>query len=360
MIGEEFELEAIRAVAAADGDPDSALRESARAELLALIEHGASARGAIRPRVLKRRPRLPLPAWGLGAFSGLAAAITAAVVVLAHGAAVQPASAVAAVLERAARAPSLVTPVHLGPHQVWYVEQVWAGQTTQHPASCMSDCYETRVIRWWVGPSRYSMHQYVTSRSARLHRIRSAPPNRPMIPARYSPRWSGVGAGYDQLLHYGRMLTTSTSLGSLRWLMLHLPAAHITRPLPRWETEQLMFAGISGILSQPRVPARMLSGLYRLLATMPGASLRGRVRDTLGRPALELDYRLPVAPAQRGKLRLQWELLFDPRSFALLDTIQRTVSSSPKLPSSYAEMAYVNSGLVRRIGALPRTSSPRP
>jgi len=271
------------------------------------------------------------------------------VLVLGHGGAVQPASAVAALLDRAANnSTSLVGPVHLGPGQVWYVEQESVtGNTT---AACKTGCYETRLVRWWVGPRRYSMHTYVLSRSATRPTITRAPPNVPMKAARFSARWSGVGGGYDLLFHYKLMLTVSTRPSSLRSMLLHPRGVrNVPRNPPRWEREQLIFTGIQSILLEPRVPARMLAALYRLLATMPGATLKGQVTDTLGRHAIEVDYQMPNAPTVHGtKIRLA--LLFDPKSYALLDTIQ--VITSKKFPS-YSDMAYVSHGLVHRIGGLP-------
>jgi hypothetical protein len=146
------------------------------------------------------------------------------------------------------------------------------------------------------------------------------------------------------------MLTVSTSVSSLRWLLWHLPSQHWPGPQPRWAVEQIIFMNIQGILLEPRVPARMLSGLYRLLATMPGATLKGDVTDTLGRRALEVDYRYPLSPRERGT-DMKLALLFDPESYALLDVTQTTTST--KFPDSYSETSYVNSGLVHHIGALP-------
>lgn len=351
MNSDEFELEAIRAVASCEVEPDRQHRERARAELMTMITRELTTVDGARRERFRWRRTISAPARGIGALSGLAAAIAALVLILGHGGAAQPTSAAAALLERAANATAMVSPVHLGPGQVWYVEQVWTGQTTEYPRTCKADCYETRVVRWWVGPRRYSMHQYVISRSAKLERITKAPPNVPMTAAPYSPRWSGVGGGYDLLFHYKLMLTAPTGTNSLRALLLHPPGLRgVPAKMPRWEAEQLILENIQGILLEPRVPARMLSGLYRLLATMPGATLKGEVTDTLGRRAVEVEYRLPVGPRQHGQ-DLRYELLFDPKSYVLLDTIG--ITTSRKLPTSYSEEAYVTSGLVHRIGGLP-------
>jgi hypothetical protein len=278
----------------------------------------------------------------------VAAAVVAAVIVIGHGGAVQPQSAAAAVLERAAKAPAMVSPLHLGPHQYWYVEDVTALQTTQHPRTCKADCDETQVVRWWVGPSKYSMHTYVIARPAKRTTVTQAPPNVPMKAAPNSVRWSGIGGGYDRGLHYQAMLTVPTSVGALRKLTAHLGLQPNSKPLPRVDEEQFIFENVQGILQQPRVPARMLSGLYRLLATLPGARLVGQVTDTLGRPAVEVLYKLPEAPASHT--HLSYALLFDPKSYVLLDVLSTATGKYP----SYDDTAYVNSGLVKRIGGLPK------
>ncbi len=350
MIGEQFELEAIRAVMAADGDPDAGRHARARRELVTMISREPSMVEDSRQKPRRGRRRLAVRSWGVGGFSAVAvaAAVAVAVLVLAHGGAVQPASAVAALLNRAANSTSLVGPVHLGPGQVWYVEQEWVdGSPT---AACKTDCYETRLLRWWVGLRRYSMHTYVLSRSTKRPTITHAPPDVPMKAARFSARWSGVGGGYDRIFHYKLMLNASTSPSSLRSLLLHPPGVRgVPRKPAGWEREQLIFAGINTILLEPRVPSRMLSAIYRLLATMPGTTLKGRVTDTLGREAIEVDGQSPLAPTVHGT-KERFALLFDPKSYTLLDTFQITANKKSR---SYSYMANVSHGLVRQIGGLP-------
>jgi hypothetical protein len=305
----------------------------------------------------KRKRRLAIPAWSIGALSSFAALVVVAFIFIGHDGAVQPPSAAAAVLERAAKAPAMVSPLHLGAGQVWYVEDVYVGQLTQNPRTCKAKCYVTRVIRWWVGANRYSMHEYHPKYSAQLMTVTKQPPNVPMHAARFSPRWSGVGPGYDRALHYSVMLTTPTDVGSLSNLLSRLSAPSQPKPEPRWLRNQIIFTNIDGILSQPRVPARMLSGLYRLLATLPGVRLKGQVTDTLGRPAVEVLFRF-LNDGPGSKTRTAVELLFDPKTYALLDVLD--TSTGKYAQSSY--MAYVRSGLVRRIGGLPtgsdRTANP--
>jgi hypothetical protein len=299
----------------------------------------------------QRERSLAIPAWSIGALSSFAALVVAVFILVGHDGAVQPPSAAAAVLERAAKSPGMVSPLHLESGQVWYVEEVSAGQMTQDLRTCKARCYGTRVIRWWVGPSRYSMHQYRPRYSAQLITVTKQPPNVPMHAARFSARWSGVGPGYDQMLHYNVMLTTPTDVRSLRKLLSHLFVPTQSKPEPHWLQEQMIFGNIAGILSQPRVPARMLSGLYRLLATLPGISLRGQVTDTLGRPAVEVLYRFRN-DGPGSKTRTTVELLFDPKTYALLDVLN---TSTGKYAQS-SDLAYVRSGLVSRIGGLPTGS----
>lgn len=358
MIGEDFELEAIRAVAFVEDEPDRERRVRARSELAAMIASAES--GNVRTSSRRRRLLLgfTIRALGIGAVSSCAAAAVVVVLLLGRGGAVQPASAVAAILGRAADATSLVTPVHLRPGQVWYVEQAMTDGPAPRSTGCQRDCYETRMVRWWVGPNRYSMHTYVLGRSKQFRLITHAPANVPITPARYSARWSGVGGGYDRNFHYKLMLTTSTSPAALRRLLQHPPGVRgIPARMPRWEAEQVILGSIQGILLEPRVPARMLSGLYRLLATIPGATLKGAVTDTLGRHATEIDYRLPLGPRIAHEAVIKFALLFDPKTYVLLDTNGTNMSRTAKFPSSYWELSYVNSGIVHHIGGLPEQAA---
>jgi hypothetical protein len=341
MIDEDFELDAIRAVAVLEREPDSARREAARAELTRLTDPR-------KPRRMPRRWSLRVPTWSLGLLSGVAAAVAAVVLVVGHGGAVQPASAAAALLQRAAAAPAMVSPAHLGPHQYWYVEDENTEDRSSNPPTCGNDCYQTRVTRWWVGARDYSMHQYVLQESANPTTITRVAPNVPMKAARYSPRWSGVGPGYDLTMHYALMLHAPTAPRALRgflerWGLLRTQKEKATPVIRR----ELLFANISGILSQPRVPARMLSSLYRLLSVTPGVKFVGPVTDSLGRPTLA------VAFGERGgdHTRAEYELMFDPSSYVLLD--ERSISRGGPDPNS-GYTAYVRSGLVRRVGALPK------
>lgn len=358
MIGEDFELEAVRAVAVVEGVPDLDRRARARAELAAMIASAET--GNTRASERRRGPlqRFPIRALGISAVSSCAAAVTVMVLLLGHGGAVQPASAVAAILGRAADATSLITPVHLRPGQVWYVEQAMTNGPAPNSTGCQRDCYEIRMVRWWVGPNRYSMHTYVLGRFKQFRLIKHAPRNVPLTPARYSARWSGVGGGYDQLFHYKLMLTTSTRPAALRRLLMHPPRVRgIPARMPRSEAEQVILGSIQGILLEPRVPARMLSGLYRLLATIPGATVKGAVTDSLGRHAIEVDYRLPEGPRIGHEAAIRFALLFDPKTYVLLDTNGTIISHNTKYPPSYWELSYVNSGIVHRIGDLPARAS---
>jgi hypothetical protein len=109
----------------------------------------------------------------------------------------------------------------------------------------------------------------------------------------------------------------------------------------------MLLGDMPGILLQPRVPARMLSGLYRLLATLPGVRVKGQVRDALGRPAIEVICQLPEA--RNSDTHTKLELLFDPKTYVLLDFLNTITGKYP----SYSDAAYVRSGLVDRIGGLP-------
>jgi hypothetical protein len=351
MIEDAFELETIRAVSVLDGHPDPDRRLEARDELIRLIQASPTETGPMSGSAkTKRRMGLPVPAWSIGALTGIAAAAAAAVVLIGQGGAVQPSSAVAAILERAAQAPAMVSPLHLGPHEYWYVEDVTAGPRAQNMKRCGNACYDIGVERWWVGARRFVSHYYVLADSAKPTTITQTPPNVPMTAARYSPRWSGIGPGYDRTLSYQRMLTTPTDVNSLRNLVLNLGVSRYSKPVSRIDKEGLIFSNIGGILEEPRVPARMLSGLYRLLATLSGASVVGRVTDTLGRQTIEVTYKLPEPS---GSINLA--LLFDAKTYVLLDTHQTATGKYP----SYSYTAYVRSGLVSNIGALPKAGSHR-
>ena len=310
MIDAESELEAIRMVVCADGEPDPVRESAARAELMARIKEetpgvrsrlpvaqalGAAARRGRRRQA--RRPRISL--WSAGALSGVAVTLLAALILVGHDGAVQPQTAAAAVLERAAKAQAqaTVSPLHLGPGQVWYVEDVEAGQQAQNLRTCKAQCYATRALSAG-GSVRTATRCICTgpgSRPAPHNGHAAAAQRADARAARFSPRWSGVGPGYDQQLHYNIMLTAPTNIASLRHLLLHIYPPQSPKPLPRWEQEQIIFSNIDAILSEPRVPARMLSGLYRLLATAPGREPEGP-GDRLQAWATRARGRAPPAP----------------------------------------------------------------
>jgi hypothetical protein len=342
MIDENFELDAIRAVAVVEREPDEARRAAARAQLTRLMDPH-------KPTRTSRRWSPRVPTWSLGLLSGVAAAVVAVVLVVGHGGAVQPASAAAALLRRAAAAPAMVSPAHLGPHQYWYVEDESAEGPRAELRTCGNDCYQTVVTRWWVGARRFSSHTYVIAKSAKPTTITRPAPNVPMKAARYSARWGGVGWGYDEIMRYPVMLHAPMAPSALRRLLERWGLQRgfkAPKGDPQWR-RQLMFTNIQGILSEPRVPARMLSSLYRLLSVTTGVKFVGPVTDSLGRPTLAVAFRLAGA----RRTYAEYELMFDPSSYVLLDT-RVAENDGRSRPVDYT--AYDRSGLVRRIGALPK------
>jgi hypothetical protein len=345
------ELDAIREVHGLVGSPDEGRRSASRIELLSQIElEAGSERTAAGHSRGRRWFRLRFSVAGAGALSGVAAAVVAVLVLvlIGHGGAVQPPTAAAAVLERAAKATGMVSPLHLGPDQFWFVEDEMVTNTDQHPQRCKARCYAIHVRRWWVGANRFEFQQYETAHLAKRTTVTKAPPNLPLKGRPDSTRWSGVGGRYDLFLGYRRMLTASTDVRSLDHLVTHAQWSPRTKPPAGIAGQEVRFSTMWEILNQPRVPARMLTGLYRLLATWPGARLVGRRTDTLGRPALEIAYNYPTLPGYGTKV--EWRLLFDPKTYVLLDDI--VVGTGKHFV--YQDIAFVRSGLVSRIGAFPK------
>jgi hypothetical protein len=345
MIDENFELDAIRAVAALQREPDATRREAARGELMRLTGERPDARRRTR------RPLLRMPAWGFGLLSGVAASVAAVVLLVDSGGAVVPASAAAALLQRAAAAPAMVSPLHLAPGEYWYVEDesaVYRGQN--NPPTCGNDCYQTVVTRWWVGARDFSSHNYVLAKSADPTMISAPAPNVPMTAAPNSARWGGVGPGYDRIMHYSVMLTAPTAPDALQTFLENW-GPRAPGKLTSSERRELLFMNIQGILSSPRVPARMLSSLYKLLSLQPGVKYIGAVTDTLGRSTVAVSFGFDGGDHSH----VQYELMFDPTTYVLLDT--SSVESGGPGPSPISGYtAYVRSGLVGRIGALPTSS----
>jgi hypothetical protein len=337
------ELTALRSVLGdVDGPSDRAWSE-ARAALMAEIE-------GVSGSVPARRSRRWMSAAGLVATLGVAAAVLLATQVFVRGGAVQPASAAAAVLRRAADAALASPPARLKPGQYWYTENIGTYRDVGTTQRGLVGALVSEVSQLWVGRER------LLSRT-RIVKVAPAAGSRPwqqrairsffrvgVRSARSSAR------GIDVPVSYQAMLRAPRSRSALARWVLHAESAPGFTPKPRYRA-QIMFTTIHDILIEPMVPARVRAGLYRVAATVQGVRMLGRTQDTLGRAALAVGFRDHASGYED-------ELLFDPVSYALLDYRETAVARiGAHLPagSVMEETAFLHAGVVHRFGQVLHT-----
>jgi hypothetical protein len=291
----------------------------------------------------------------LGAI-GLAVAIAAGILVTLslRGGAANPPLAAAAVLQRAARAAQVAGgPRELRPGEYWYVKSYWTtnGALVADPAIRGGDVIVAALTSYerqeWIGVSRPGLIvnrvsgpiKFLTP-AARAQWIRDGRP--PVVPATMRET-----APPDSFIEpYRELLALPTGDDALwRLLERHAGAG------PPAERDSEMFVEIGDLLRDQPVPANVRAALYRVAARIPGIQLKGMTRDDAGRPAL--------AVALSDNSHGIWnELLFDPRTYALLAETSVVVKPPPSYhvkPGSVRTGAtYLVSGIVQRIGQVPR------
>jgi hypothetical protein len=340
------ELTAIRTVLAEPEGPGDAAWTVARAALLLEIEESSGT------RVRARRPRRWIPAVGLGTAVLIAGMVLLVTQVFVRGGAVQASPAAAAVLRRAADAVLLSPPKALKPGEYWYTENEGTYLDDASSRHGVIAAFVSQVQREWVG-------RRCGTRDDRLVGVR--PLVRPksdwqrhaLAGFQANPSFTSCGGtGADQPVSYSQMLRAPTSTSALASWVLRAEAAPGFTPKPQYRA-QIMFTAIHDILIEPIVSARLQAGLYRVAATIPGVRMLGLRHDTLGRTGLAVGF-----VDHNG---YEDELLFDPRSYALLDYDETTRHRSGPLPAGTVtqETAFLAAGLVHRIGQVIRDNQAR-
>jgi hypothetical protein len=147
-------------------------------------------------------------------------------------------------------------------------------------------------------------------------------------------------------LPYRELLVLPTNVDAL-WHRLYREAGGGSAAWRRHE----MFTEIGDLLREDPVPARVRAALYLVAARIPGIRLLGLTRDGIGRPALAVALN-DTLYGERS------ELLFDPKTSSLLGERTVVVKPSPAYhvkPGTVQEGAtYITSGIVERIGQVPR------
>ncbi len=121
------------------------------------------------------------------------------------------------------------------------------------------------------------------------------------------------------------------------------------------------FQIISDLLRYSYAPPAVRSALYTIASQLPGVRLIGPTHDQLGRPGTGIAYYLPGPPPNGLDKREIYEMIFDPKTSALLAD-QRAVlhrtNSTPFPPGSVTNWtAYLASGIV---GSTTATTSATP
>jgi hypothetical protein len=330
--------------------PDDRAHDRARAALLAEIE-GA---GRPRPQATRRhRHRRHLAPLGLaGALAAVAAGMVLALSL--RGGAANPPSAAAIVLQRAARvAEAGGGPRVLRPGEYWYVKTIWTttgvgfAGARGRPLGLIVNGLSTYERQAWIGldrPGRVESHvvgppMFLTA-AARQKWIRAG------RPPEQNAGFSGSLPPNAFDLPYRELLVLPTNVDAL-WQLLYRKAQGGSAAWRRHE----MFTEIGDLLREDPIPAKVRAALYLVAARIPGIRLLGLTRDGIGRPALAVALN-DTLYGERS------ELLFDPKTSSLLG--ERTVVVKP--PPAYHVMpgtvesgaTYITSGIVERIGQVPR------
>jgi hypothetical protein len=343
----DVDLELVRELHPEGDGPSPETRRRARAVLLIELDNDGGARRM--PKTGRKRLRLPL----LSSL-GVAGTGIAIVLVLVLGAALQngvtrPASAAAAMLQRAARAAEASGgPRELRPGEYWYVHSrdtnlgVMLSNRVQ-----IVDALGSTDRQIWIGldaTSRLSTHvigpiEFLSAR-ARKQWERAGRPSQAADP-RNLPLPSNAFA-----FPYRKLLALPSNVDSL-WRVVKQDAGKGSAAWVRHE----MFTVIGDLLREDPVPARVRAALYLVAARIPGIQMLGLTHDGIGRPALAITLNDSFNQERE-------ELLFDPRTAKLLGERQTVVTPNRgfhvKPGTIESESTYLASGIVQRIGQRPR------
>jgi hypothetical protein len=344
----DLDLELVRELHPA-GDASPEARDRARAALLVAI----GSRGEPRPQRARARLRFPLlPSIGL-----LGATVAAGVAIVIatglNGGAGQPASAAAAMLQRAARvAAASGGPRVLRPGEYWYVHSrettngaVFLGKNGSHGHVLVIVNALTSYDRQdWIGVGRRSAF---TTRIVGIRFLSAAAREQWKRAGRPAPLGQGSSSlpadAFDR--PYKELLALPTNVDAL----YRVVKRQAGKGSAAWQRHE-MFTVIGDLLRRDPIPARVRAALYRVAARIPGIQALGLTHDGLGRPALAIALN-DTLYGDRA------ELLFDPRTAALLGETSVVVKPGPKYHVKPGTVrtgsTYITSGIVQRIGQHP-------
>jgi hypothetical protein len=350
----DMDLELVRELHP-ESEESSQARDRARAVLLAqiAIATGAPVR---RRRIGRRLPLLP----SIGLAGAVAAAVAAVLIAVGlRGGAAQPASAAAAVLERAAlAAQASAGPRELRPGDYWYVHSRnivngagFAAANHHRHGLVIVDAVSVYDRQVWMGLDKRGLveQRFVKVRflspvarrqwvSAGRPRANSAPLDIHLPADPFDPPYKQLLALPTDVGALYRVIEDLAGKGSPSW-----------QPGGVWQRHE-MFTVIGDLLRDQLVPAGVRAALNRVAARIPGIEVAGLTHDAIGRPALAITLN-DTFDGSRD------ELLFDPRTANLLAETSVVVKPAPKYhvkPGTVTGgITYLASGIVQRIGQLP-------
>lgn len=312
--------------------------ELRRQQLLALIEaEQQPQRRRVSPRRSRRWP------FGLAATAAVAAATAVAVTALLPAGSGGPSPAAAAVLRHAARAaarqPAVEPPA---PGQFVYTKSKSLFMDTAVTNQQTIDYYEHVTREAWIGPDgsgrireAESLPSFVTD-ADRAAWVAAGKPD--LTGHRNSDQTWGAGG-----LDYLNLSKLPTDPAQLEQLIEH----RTIESGPPGDAET--FTIIGDLLRETYAPPGVRSALYTIASQLPGVQLVGKIRDQLGRTGIAVAY---VSHA------ISHELIFDPKTSALLAERQQVVGTDPsqvqpRVPvgTVLESTAYVSSGIVDSTSA---------
>jgi hypothetical protein len=311
------ELELLRSLAVDVAAPTDAARARARGRLLHHIR---------RARARKRR-RVLAPALALAG-----AGVVVALVAVGTGGNGDAAAALA-LRHAAAVARSQAAPPQLRPGQFWYSKSIQAFTVTDGDKGWTALGPKVREI--WLGPTRG------------LLRERSGKPE--FLTARDRDLWVAAGRPQVNAPHASQTLPPAQRLDlpsdpDALYAKLH------DRSVGNGNgTEAEMFTLVGDALRESDASPALRAALYEVASRIPGVELVGPVTDRAGRRG--------VAVAHVGHDHVRSELIFDPRTSALLEEETVALAGNPYgyRPGTVTGYAtYVSTGVVDRIGERPR------
>lgn len=112
------------------------------------------------------------------------------------------------------------------------------------------------------------------------------------------------------------------------------------------------FVQVGELLRETGAPPALRAALFKVAASIPGVRILGRITDRLGRTGIVVAYRSRMPPGMYHGLYGLNELIFAPKTSALLD--EQTVLGDPKAHTtviiSWTE--YIATGVVRSVTAV--------